>query len=96
MEHDNTSSLKDAIKVFLEDYNLRERFVQTRVTTDWEKIVGKTIARHTMDIYIKQGVLHLYLDSAPLKQELNIAKSKLLERINEAIGEKLVSEIIIR
>jgi predicted nucleic acid-binding Zn ribbon protein len=92
----NASSLKDAIESFLNDYGLKDRYLQNRVMTDWEEIMGKMVARHTTDIYIKDHKLFLYIDSAALKHELTQGKELIVKRVNENVGEVIISEVMIR
>ncbi|TAD95738.1 MAG: DUF721 domain-containing protein [Bacteroidetes bacterium] len=86
-------SLKEAIGQLLESYQLRRKFQETNLISSWEKIIGKAIARRTTKIFIKKRVFYLELDSAPLKHELVMAKSRLLEMLNEELKEKIVDDI---
>lgn len=96
MARTNESTLKDAINQFMKDYGLQDRYLQSRVLTEWPKIMGPTIAKHTTDIYVKKDVLIVYVDSAPLKQELTLSKSKMIERINESLETNIINDIQIR
>jgi hypothetical protein len=33
---------------------------------------------------------------APLKHELTYQKSKIIERVNEELGEKVISEVVVK
>jgi hypothetical protein len=33
---------------------------------------------------------------APLKQELSFQKEKIIQRVNEALGEKVIKEVVIQ
>lgn len=96
MPRHNEIGIKDAINSFLKDYGLRDRFLQTKVVTEWPEIMGASISKHTMDIYVKENKLFLYLDSGPLKHELNQSKQLLIKRVNDVVGADLIKEIIIR
>lgn len=92
----NESSLKDAIETFLEDYGLKDRYLQNKIMTGWEEIMGKMVAKHTTDIYIKGHKLFLYIESAALKHELTQGKALIVKRVNESVGEVIISEVVIR
>ena len=62
----------------------------------WEKIMGKTIAKYTDKIEIVQSTLFIHSTVAPLKNELLYQKAKIIERVNEALGENLVKEVVIK
>ena len=92
----NTKSilLKDAFESFLKVYNLKSKFNETYLVAYWEKIMGASIAKRTEKIYIKNGVLFIRISSAPLSQELLLAKSKLIQLLNAEIGETVISDVI--
>lgn len=86
--------LKDAIEAFLKAYNLKNKFNETYLVAFWERMMGPSIAKHTQSIYVRDRKLFLKLDSAPLRQELYMAQSKLIELINKDIGERVVDEVV--
>lgn len=88
------SSLKDAIEDMLELYKIRSKFNETYIVAYWEKIMGLPIASRTTQIYIKDGKLFIQLDSAPLRNELLMAKNKIIELINKEVGEKIIQDVI--
>ena len=55
----------------------------------WEELMGKTIARYTDSIQIINQTLFISTSVAPLKNELLFQKEKIIQRVNEALGEKV-------
>lgn len=88
-----TSSVKDAIEAMLDSYKLRGKFDQTKLINSWESMMGKPISRRTEKIFIKEKMLFVKLNSAPLRQELTIAKSKVLEIIHRNFDKNLVEDV---
>ncbi|AXE21234.1 DUF721 domain-containing protein [Runella rosea] len=88
------TTVGDAINKMLEIYRLRGKFDESSVKVYWEKLVGKEIASRTSDIYVKDKVLFLRLDSAPLANELVIAKRKLIQSLNDSFGYELITDIV--
>ena len=86
--------LKDAIDQMLEKYRLRSRFDQSYVVAHWDKIMGSAIASRTKTVYIKDRVLFLQIESAPLRNELVRAKSKIIELINREMNSNLVDDVV--
>ncbi len=74
---------------------MNEVYDEQRAAFLWTEIVGPTVNRLTTRRYIANGVLHVYISSAPLKSELNFLTETLRERINEAVGHPVVNSIII-
>lgn len=89
-----TISVGDAIGKMLEMYRLNAKFDETSVKVHWEKLVGSKIAARTSTIYVKEKVLFLQLTSAPLAQELVIAKRKLIESLNREFGYEIITDIV--
>lgn len=89
-------SLGEAIKQFLSRSRLKGSIIALQIDEVWEKIMGKTIARYTDKIEIHGQTLYINTSVAPLKQELLYKKEKIIELVNEALGEKLVKEVVIK
>ena len=89
-----TVPLQEAINSFLESFNLTAKYNEAQLVSSWDKIMGKAIANRTESIYIKNGILYLKISSAPLRQELSLAKSKLIKLINEEMGKSLIDEVL--
>ena len=86
----------DAIKHFLNQSRLKGDIQALQIEELWEKIMGKTIARYTENLKIINRTLFITTNVAPLKQELMYQKEKIKLRVNEALGEKLIDEVVIK
>jgi len=89
-------SIAEAMRQFLQKSRLKGSVLALQITEVWEQIMGKTIARYTEKIEIHGHTLYIQTSVAPLKQELLYKKDKIRERVNEALGENLIKEIVIR
>ena len=89
-------SLGDAIKEFLKKSKLKSGVQALQIEDAWEKIMGKTIANYTDKIQIINSTLFISTSVAPLKSELNYQKEKIIQRVNEALGEKVSHEVVIK
>lgn len=85
--------MKDAIEKFLKDFRLEDKLNEARLVSHWEKVAGRLIARHTLDIYVKDRVLYIRTDTPALKQELSYMKTRLVERLNKATGKEVIEDI---
>lgn len=93
MSEDSTKSFKQAFGQYLKNQNLEQRFNEKKLIHSWREIMGEPIANRTTKIFIKEGVMVVELNSAPLKQELNIAKDKVLRLFEEKLGAQVVKEV---
>ncbi len=89
-------SLQDAIKQFLKKSRLKSGIQALRIEEVWEEVMGKTIAKYTDKIQIINSTLFITTTVAPLKNELLYQKEKIIERVNEALGEKTIKEVVIK
>jgi hypothetical protein len=96
MKKQNDLTLQDAMKSMLREYRLDNQVNETRVKAIWEQVMGKTIATYTSNITVQKNILYLTIVSAPLKQELMYAKDAIRKRVNEAVGEEYIREVVVR
>ena len=89
-------SLAEAMKEFLNKSRLKGGIQALQIQDAWEKIMGKTIAKYTDKIEIIGSTLFISSNIAPLKNELLYQKPKIIERVNEALGEKVINEVVIK
>jgi hypothetical protein len=59
-------------------------------------MMGKTVAKYTDKIQIIGTTLFITTSVAPLKNELLYQKDVILKRVNEALGEKSIKEVVIK
>ena len=88
--------MQDAIQQFLKKSRLKSGIQAMRIEDVWEELMGKTIAKYTDKIQVINHTLYITSSVAPLKNELLYQKDIIIERINEALGEKLVKEVVIK
>jgi hypothetical protein len=89
-------SLGDALKKYFEHSSLKPGMLDARLREDWEKLMGKTIAKYTDSIELKNKRLIIYTTVSTLKHELSFSKDKIIRLVNGALGEEIVEEIVIR
>jgi hypothetical protein len=89
-------SIKDAIKEFLNKSRIKGSIQALQIEDVWEQIMGKTVARYTEKLQIIGDKLIITTTVAPLKHELMYQREKIKQRVNEALGQKVVNEVIIQ
>jgi hypothetical protein len=88
-------SIGEAIRLFLKKSRLKGSLQSLQIQQVWEDLMGKTIARHTDKIEISNHTLYISTTAAPLKQELLYQKNQIIARVNEALGEAVIAEVVI-
>ena len=89
-------SMGEAIKKFLERSQIRNGIQALQIEDVWEQIMGKTIARYTENLKIINDTLFITTAVAPLKQELIFQKEKIIQRVNEALGQRVIGKIVVQ
>lgn len=88
-------SLGDAMKKFLRSSRLKTDIQALQIVDLWEKLMGKTIAKYTDSIKIYGDKLYISTQVAPLREELRFQKENIILRVNEALKENVIREVII-
>ena len=89
-------SIGDAMKKFLEGSRIKGGIQALQIHDIWEDIMGKTVARYTDKLQIIGDKLIITTSVAPLKHELKYQKEKIKQRVNEALGQKDINEVIVQ
>jgi hypothetical protein len=88
--------MADAIRKFLEQSRLKGDVQALQIEDAWEKIMGKTIARYTDKLQVINDTLFITTQVAPLKHELIFQKEKIIQRVNEALGQRIISKVVVQ
>lgn len=89
-------TIGNALKEFLKKSKLKTGIQALQIEDAWEKIMGKTIAKYTDKLEIINQTLFISSSIAPLKNELLYQKEKIIERVNEELGENVIKEVVIK
>ncbi len=90
----NVTNIKQVIDAMLKSYNLDKRFDQKNLALSWGKIMGKVIAKRTSKMEVRNNVLIVSLNSAPLKHELNNSREKVRHLIEKEFGKGIIKDVL--
>lgn len=96
MRNTNEQSMKEVLEALLKAYRIESGVNTAMIEASWIKMMGKTIAKHTTEIQLRDKTLFLKIDAPALRHELNFAKEKIKNNINEEFKMDLVDEVVIR
>ena len=91
----NTKSLSDVLKLFKDKKGLSEGLNQVEVKRAWAEQMGAAIEKHTLKTHLKNDTLFVRLDSSVLREELSYGKAKIINNLNESLGQNLIKKIIL-
>ncbi len=88
-------SISEAMQQFLNSSRIKGGIQALQIEDVWEEIMGKTIAMYTDKLQIIGDKLIISTSVAPLKNELIYQKEKIKQRVNEALQQKVINEVIV-
>lgn len=95
MKRTDPRLIGDIIAESLRRDGLDTAMAEQRALYMWPEIVGPGVNRYTTRRYVAEGgVMHVYLSSAVLKNELSFHRSSLVEQLNKAAGADVISQIV--
>ena len=88
--------LPDLIAGMIKTQGLQGRMVEYSLQQQWCAIVGPHIAGHTYPEAIRHHKLFLLAENSVWLQQLLFLKSELLAKITEAMGQDVLTDIVLR
>jgi predicted nucleic acid-binding Zn ribbon protein len=96
MRRSKTISLAEAIKDYVREMNMEGKLNEVGLINSWEEIVGKAISSRTSNIYIKDKVLYVHLNSSVVRNELLMLRQELMEKLNQKAGTEVIRDIVLK
>ena len=96
MKRNNTEQVGDVIRKFLRQSGLESPLNEFRLVDAWRDVVGPTISKYTLNLYIRNQTLVVHLSSSVLRQELQMQREMLVRHLNEKVGACVIVDIIFR
>jgi len=94
MKRTNDRPIKEAIDEMVKTFHLEWKMNEVRVVASWEKVMGKTVANRTTQLYMRNKKLFVQLNSASLREELFNARDKIVKLMNKEVGTDVIDEIV--
>jgi predicted nucleic acid-binding Zn ribbon protein len=89
----NEQSMGEALSLWLDRYRLRRGTDETRVLQAWDELMGPSIVRQTTKKKVQNQILYVQLESAVVRKELLMVKSKIVSSINEHLGREAIQDV---
>lgn len=84
------------LEVYLKMNGLEGKYQEKEIQQIWPEIVGPMFAKYTTRILFERGVVMISMSSALARNELLMAKSKLIKALNDRMGKKIIRDVIVR
>jgi len=95
MRRSKTQTLAEVINDLISEYRIGTKLREASILSTWTTVTGKAISARTSKVFIKNGILHVYLTSSVVKNELMMLRETLRERLNSKAGDEIIKEIVI-
>jgi len=95
MRRNKTITLGEALGDLIREYRLEKGLKEAAVLNIWESVAGRVITARTKRTYVRDGVLHIYLTSSVVRNELMMLRDALKSQINSRAGEEVIREIML-
>ena len=92
----NNQSLGEIIQDFLKQSGWERKLDEVNIMTEWDKVLGPSLAKYTEEVFIKNKKLHIRLNSSTLRQELSYKKSEIVKDLNAAVGKDVINDIVLK
>lgn len=89
-------SMKLIIDNFIDKNSLSGGLNNVKIQGLWEKTMGSNINSYTTELNLKNKTLYVNLSSSVLRQELSYGKQKIIDLLNNEIGETIINKIVLR
>lgn len=89
----NTQRLADVLEEFIRSQQLDGQLYEKRLMKALPEVMGKGMAAHVSQPFIIKGELHVSVDSAVIRHELQLMRSQLISRLNAVVGRDVIKEI---
>ena len=90
------NALGDVLKDFIASHKLDKGLNKVSVEEAWHRLLGPAISKYTTKVILDGTTLRVGLSSSVLREELSYGKEKIIQMINEEIGQELVKKIILQ
>jgi predicted nucleic acid-binding Zn ribbon protein len=91
-----TMPLSEAIGRMIKKNAMTAEFKRQSVISHWPQIVGEIMAKRTGDVRVSDKTLIITVNSAPMRHQMMVNKTRIIALVNTFIGEPIISDIFIQ
>lgn len=93
MKRYEPESLGDLLRQAIEESMTAPKLDELDSINAWPPVIGADIARRTSRPFMKNGVMTIRVQAAPLRHELNMMRSAIASALNRHTGKETVKEL---
>ncbi|MCO5248918.1 MAG: DUF721 domain-containing protein [Chitinophagales bacterium] len=89
-------SIADAMGVYLKENKLDKKIQAHRVVEGFIQSLPLSFRKDVIKAEFSNGILSVHVNSAPFRQNLQMASNSILETINDNLGATIVHKLLLR
>lgn len=75
---------------------LSQMFLESKVIEIWKDIMPPHVLSHTSRITVYRNKITIWLTSAALRHEIFMRRTELIQKINQAVGQDIITAIYVK
>jgi len=96
MRKSKTTKLSDLFDSTLEHFGIKEKYNESVAISLWSEIMGPNIASYTRNVYVKNGIMVVEMNSAIARNQIFGMREAIVHKINERIGAEVLKNLILK
>ena len=88
-------SVKNLMQSFIKENNLTKGMQKLKIEEVWQQLMGAGVVSYTERVELQNKTLIIKLTSSVLREELSYGKEKIIQMINQEMGEELVKRLLL-
>ncbi|WP_027421219.1 DUF721 domain-containing protein [Crocinitomix catalasitica] len=95
-KNEDGKPLKDVLDGFFKSMGMEDKMIETKALSQWTELMGEAVGKRTLNLFIKNRVLILELNSSVIRDELMHSKSNIIDKFNQMAGKDLIEDIFFK
>ena len=85
--------IKEALRSFVKKEGLDRGIQEQKAVSVWPEVVGEKISANSLAKSISSGILTVEVSNSVWRQELQLQKKEIIEKINKVLTRKTIKDI---
>lgn len=85
--------LESIIDKLIRSWGGSDKMTEMDIIEAWPELMGKGVAYRTTKIAIHNKVMHITMNSAVMRDELNYGRAVIIQRVNEFAGYEVINDV---
>lgn len=87
--------IEGLLRAVMRNNGLETPWLQRRLVAAWDEIAGQIVAQYTESKVIRNQTLWVKITNPAVRADLQMRRSQLVAKLNEAVGASIITEIRI-